>query len=48
LDGNPIYKEGFVMNDDNKRSATIHQWNRCWDQLVSFVGSAKTLNDKLD
>ena len=43
-----LNKEGFVMNDNGKKSATIHQWNRCWNQLVHFVGGAKTLDDKKD
>jgi hypothetical protein len=39
-------KDHFVMNDNGKKSATIHQWNRCWDQLVHFVGSPATMDEK--
>ena len=35
--------DGFVLNDDGARSAVVHQWVRCWDQLLNFVGSAATM-----
>ena len=33
---------GVVLNDDCTKSPVVHQWNRCWDQLVAFVCNEKT------
>jgi hypothetical protein len=44
LDRNYQDEDGFILNDDGKKSATIHQYNRCWDQMVNLVGSEKTLD----
>ena len=34
-----LNKDGFVLNDDGSKSAAIHQWDRCFEQLTPFVGS---------
>jgi len=37
--------EGWVLNEDGSKSAVVHQWNRCWDQLVSFVCNEQTCGE---
>lgn len=29
--------EGFVLNNDGTRSATVHQWDRFYDELHNFI-----------